>query len=148
MMKKKILLVMIMSALCSVATAASTIKTVLPDSIQWMDAKALPLGAKVAVLSGNPKKKGLYVARLKLPANYIVPAHAHPGDEYDTVISGVYHVGAGNKVDKHNGISLASGSFVALPAKMQHYGWTEEETVLEISGTGPWGMIYPKQHAS
>ena len=40
-----------------------------------------------AVLSGDPSKDGLYVLRLKMPANYKIAAHYHPTTEYVTVIS-------------------------------------------------------------
>ncbi len=49
------------------------------DGLTWGPAPpVLPKGAKIAVLSGDPSKDGLYVLRLKMPANYKIPAHNHP----------------------------------------------------------------------
>ena len=142
--------VLVVSALAlSCVAHAETIKPITPDSdtIKWRDAIGLPKGAKVAILTGNPEKNEFYVARLKLPANYEVPVHFHPKNEYDTVISGTYYFGTGDKADNQEGTALPSGSFVMFPAKTHHYGWTKEETVLEISGIGPWGTIHPKKSA-
>ena len=49
------------------------------DKVQWGPAPPiLPAGAQLAVLEGNPgAKKGPVVMRLKLPANYNIPAHWH-----------------------------------------------------------------------
>lgn len=47
-----------------------------PDAIKWGDAPpSLPKGAKLAVLYGDPSKDGLFVVRVKFPANYKVAAH-------------------------------------------------------------------------
>jgi hypothetical protein len=52
-----------------------------PSELQWGDApRTLPPGAKVAVLAGDPTKPGLFILRLRLPANYKIPAHWHPTD--------------------------------------------------------------------
>jgi len=85
---------------------------------------------------------------VKFPANYTVQPHHHVIDEYDTVISGTYYLGTGDKVNTDNGIALVAGSFAKIPAKINHYGWTKEETVLQISGMGPWGVIYQKPEES
>jgi hypothetical protein len=56
------------------------------DGLTWGPAPpVLPEGALIAILSGDPSKEGLYVLRLKMPANYTVPAHNHPTSEYVTV---------------------------------------------------------------
>lgn len=93
---------------------------------------------------GNPNKKEFYIARLKLPANYFVPAHRHLTNEYNTVISGTYYMGVGSKENSDTVIALPVGSFVAFPAGVDHYGFTKEATILEISGIGPWGTILKK----
>ena len=53
------------------ATAASADDHVIapPDSLKWSAGPpALPPGAQIAIVSGDPGKEGLYVLRLKLPA--------------------------------------------------------------------------------
>ena len=78
----------------------------------------LPKGAQIAVLSGDPSKDGLYVLRLKMPANYKIPAHNHPTSEYVTVISGKFHIGMGDKLDEKKGVELRAGGFGEAPAHM------------------------------
>ncbi len=112
-------------------------------SLTWLDLASLP-GTKYAVLSGDPGKKGFFTVRLKFPADYKVTPHYHAITEYDTIISGTYHLGAGKHVDMSPAHTLAlnPGTFIKIPAKTIHYGWTREETILQISGIGPWGAIY------
>ncbi len=128
-------------------TQAKSYTTVLPDSanLKWVEVKDMPKGAQAAILMGNPKKKGPFIARIKLPAGYTVPAHSHPVAEYDTVISGTWYLGMGSKLDFAETVALQPGSFVKVPAYSTHYGMTKTETIIQISGTGPWGMIYPKK---
>ena len=60
-----------------------------PTNLKWMDGPpGLPSGAKFAVVSGDPGKEGPFVIRIKMPANYAVPAHHHPTDERVTILSG------------------------------------------------------------
>src|SRR5436190_6142477 len=78
--------------------------------IKWGPApNVLPRGAQIAVVSGDPFKDGLYVVRLKMPSNYEIPAHNHPTSEYVTVLSGHFHIGMGDKLDRQNGLALQVG---------------------------------------
>ena len=80
--------------------------------IKWGPApNVLPRGAQIAVVSGYPSKDALYVVRLKMPSNYEIPAHNHPTSEYVTVISGDFHIGMGDKLDRQKGLALQVGGF-------------------------------------
>src|SRR2546425_13215234 len=64
-----------------------------PAAIQWKDGPAaLPSGAKLAVLEGDPAKEGPFTIRLTLPAGFKVPPHWHPNIEHTTVISGTLNL--------------------------------------------------------
>jgi quercetin dioxygenase-like cupin family protein len=116
---------------------------VSPQEIKWEPAPAvLPPGAEAAVLFGNPSKEGVFVLRLKLPANYRVAPHTHPVDEIVTVISGTFYKGMGETADPSKAQPLPAGSFFALPPGTAHYVFTKEETVIQISTNGPWGLTY------
>jgi hypothetical protein len=118
-------------------------KVVRPGSIKWMPAPpVLPKGAMVAVLTGNPEKPGMFTIRLKGPNGYIVPPHWHSMGEYVTVISGTFHLGAGDKFDKAKSETLGVGSFAYLPARMHHFAWCEGETVVQLHGIGPFDIHY------
>jgi quercetin dioxygenase-like cupin family protein len=114
-----------------------------PQEIKWGPAPAvLPPGAKAAVLFGDPSEDGLFVLRLKLPAGYAVAPHTHPVDEVITVISGTFRMGMGETADQSKVQPLPAGSFFALPPGTAHYVFADEETVVQISTIGPWGLTY------
>ena len=114
-----------------------------PDSIKWGDPPPfIPKGAKLAVLYGDPGKDGLFVVRVKLPANYKLAAHSHPTDEIVTVMSGTFMVGLGDKLDPKAVKGFPAGSTVVAPATVNHYGMTRQPTVIEISGMGPLAINY------
>ena len=54
---------------------------VLPADLKWDDAKALPPGAKIAVIEGPSNEAVPFTFRVKFPADYKVPAHWHPALE-------------------------------------------------------------------
>jgi uncharacterized RmlC-like cupin family protein len=125
------------------AAGEGKMAAVSPGEIKWSDAPAaLPKGAKAAVLYGDPAKSVLFIMRLKLPANYKIPAHWHPADEIVTVLSGTFFMGHGDKLDTSAGKPLAAGAFVSMPAKMHHFAYTKKETVVQLSAMGPWGITY------
>jgi quercetin dioxygenase-like cupin family protein len=106
-----------------------------PDDLKWGDVPpGLPPGAKMAVLAGDPTKKGLFTVRLQAPAGYKVPPHTHPTAENITVISGTFNVGTGDKFDEAAGKALEVGGFVVLPAGMKHYAWSTGDAIIQIHG--------------
>ena len=118
--------------------------TVVPaDKITWAPGPAsLPAGAQLAVLLGSPAKEGPFVIRLKFPDGFVVPPHRHSKDEFLTVVSGRFGVGAGEKFDKEVAVPLAATSFVHLPAGMPHYARADGETIVQINGVGPFDVVY------
>src|SRR5436190_19389843 len=89
------------------ATAQDQYTIVEPGSIKWVAAPpALPKGAQVAVLAGNPGKEGPFVMRLKFPSGYKIPAHTHPADENVTVLSGTLNISMGDKLDPKKGEAI------------------------------------------
>ena len=135
-------------ALAGIASAASADTMdghtiIAPQEIEWGPAPpVLPPGAEVAVLFGDPSKEGLFAMRLKLPEGYSVPPHMHPVDEDVTVISGTFSLGMGETADQSKAQPLPAGSFIALPPGEAHYVFIDEETVIQISTVGPWGLTY------
>ena len=114
-----------------------------PDAVKWGPVPpSFPKGAMIAVLSGDPSQDGPYVVRLKMPANYQIPAHHHSKVENITVLSGSFHAGMGDKLDAKKGEELLPGGFMTLPPDMNHYAWTSAETVIQVHGPGPVDIIY------
>ena len=113
------------------------------DQVRWAAGPpSLQPGAQAAVLHGDPAKEGLFVMRLKLPAGYSIAPHTHPKPEIVTVISGAFNVGMGGVADKTKVQRLPAGSFFAFDSGMAHYAHVDEETVVQISSTGPWAITY------
>jgi quercetin dioxygenase-like cupin family protein len=125
------------------AFAQSTHVLVPADKVQWGPAPpALPAGAQISVLEGNPSEKGALTLRLKLPADYKIPPHWHSMAERVTVLSGALHVGMGDKLDRKASQALEPGGFVSLPANMHHFAWTAGPTVVQINLEGPFDIFY------
>jgi len=113
------------------------------DKVQWGPAPpALPPGAEISVLEGNPSEKGAVTLRLRFPAKYNIPAHWHSMTERVTVLSGALHVGMGDRLDRRTSQMLAPGGFVSLPANMHHFAWTDNQTVVQINLEGPFDIFY------
>jgi quercetin dioxygenase-like cupin family protein len=114
-----------------------------PQEIKWGPAPAsIPPGAEAAVLYGDPGKEELFALRLKLPAGYAIAPHSHPKPEIVTVISGTFKLGAGDVADASKTQALPAGSFFAFAPGSTHYVFTDEETVIQLNSTGPWGLTY------
>jgi quercetin dioxygenase-like cupin family protein len=122
------------------AQAAGSPKIIQPDALTWAPAQGLPPGAQIAVLYGNPSKKGPFAVRFKFPSGYEVATHSHPTDELLTVISGKARMAFGEKADEAHAQPLPAGAFMILPAGAWHRLWTDAETVIELHSTGPFSV--------
>jgi hypothetical protein len=121
----------------------STHVLVPADKVQWGPAPPVfPAGAQIAVLEGNPAEKGPITLRLKFPANYNIAPHWHSMAERVTVLSGVFNIGMGDKLDRGASQKLAPGGFVSLPASMHHFAWTTTPTVVQVNLEGPFDIFY------
>ncbi len=122
---------------------AEAMEAFTPDTVKWADEPILPKGAQSVVLVGGPNKAGVFIAWLKFPANYPIPPHIHPFTEVITVLRGKLGNGMGESLDTKKGKIFKTGSSFVLPANHAHYVWTtDEETIVELIATGPWGITY------
>ena len=111
-----------------------------PKEANWGPAPPmLPPGAQIAVLAGDPTKPAAYAVRLKLPANYAIPAHSHPTDENVVVTSGEVTWGMGDKLIKGapSNKTLPVGGFAQMPANVNHFSYTTQESTIVLFGQGP-----------
>jgi quercetin dioxygenase-like cupin family protein len=115
---------------------------VAPADLKWADVPSLPPGAKIAVIEGPMNEAKPFTMRLRLPADYQVPAHFHSGIEHVTVISGTFNMGTGDKLDTKATRALGVGSIVIMQPGTRHFAWTKEETVVQVHGVGPWTVTY------
>jgi len=129
---------------------SSHVKAYSPDDVKWTPApKALPAGAQMTVLEGDPMKPGPYTMRLKMPNNYRIPPHSHARVEHVTVLNGTIRVGMGDKFDEKSMNSLGAGSFAAIEPGTHHYAMVKNDnilkgrdTILQLHGEGPWEIKY------
>src|SRR5213593_343965 len=62
--------------------------------IEWKDGPpALPKGAKMAILEGDPTQPGVFTMRLRFPDGFQVFPHWHTQTEHATVIKGTLTLG-------------------------------------------------------
>lgn len=139
----KISLALVLTSWMSFAVADAHIMK-LPNDMEWMSGPpSLPPGAQITKVYGDPAKKGMFVARLKFPAGYKVPAHWHSKDENLTILEGEFNMGTGDKLDETKTQKLPAGSFVHMPMKMRHFAFAGEQGVtLQMHGMGPFDITY------
>jgi quercetin dioxygenase-like cupin family protein len=118
-------------------------KKFTPQEIKWSPGPpSLPAGAEVALLYGDATKEGLFVLRIKVPKGYRVPPHMHPRPEIATVLSGVVRLGMAEAPAATKEQVFPAGSFYATPPGMAHYFVADEDSVVQVNSTGPWGINY------
>ena len=108
---------------------------VTPDQLVW---KLLIPGVEMAVVSGNPDKKGgLYVIRIRSQGDVKVPPHWHVTEEHVTVLAGSFLMAHGEKYDASKLIELKAGAHSIVPATMRHFGLHRAGNVIEVFGEAP-----------
>jgi quercetin dioxygenase-like cupin family protein len=117
-------------------TAAHIVAT--PQELAWRSPPpALPAGSEVAMLYGDPTQPGPFVMRLRAPKGYRVSTHTHPDVEVVTVLSGALRISMGGAEKR-----LPAGGFFAMPAGVEHRVEIDEDAVIQINASGPWGIDY------
>jgi quercetin dioxygenase-like cupin family protein len=118
-------------------------KMVAPDQIAWgKPPPGLPLSAEVAVLDGNPMQPGTYYIRMRLPDGTQIKPHWHSKDEHITVLSGQLGMGMGDTWTTAALHDLPAGGFFSLPAHQKHFAVSRGETIIQVSGPGPFDIHY------
>jgi hypothetical protein len=116
------------------------------DELKWINSSVFA-GAQVAPLAGAPYT-GPYAIRIKRPDGQIESPHRHESDEYVSVISGVLHVGIGDRVDRPSARTFRAGSFIVIPAQTLHYSWAEGDVVEDVHWSGPAAHLYARKTIS
>jgi len=112
-------------------------------SLKWgAGPDALPKGATVAVVAGDPSKPGPFVMRAHAPAGYRVMPHWHPTDENITVLEGTVALGMGDSWDAAKMDSLGAGGVAVLPANMRHSFLAKTAATIQVHGMGPFAITY------
>lgn len=113
-----------------------------PEQFEWGPVASMAPGAEITVLEGELSEAEPFTFRLRLPADYVVAPHTHPEYERVTVLSGTFHFAHGREFDRAQTQALTEGSFAVMAPGEPMFGYTEEETVIQLHGTGPWAIEY------
>ncbi|WP_018926339.1 cupin domain-containing protein [Pseudomonas umsongensis] len=113
------------------------------SELKWVAAPSVGPGAMMAMIEGDLKTAEPFTLRLKLPANTKVGVHTHPVTERVTVISGTFYFATGDTFDPAKAKAYKPGDTLIIPAGLSMYAATrKQEAVLQLHGTGPWGITY------
>jgi len=116
-----------------------------PEQADWKDVPE-GHGVQTAVVSGDPRKEGLYVIRVKFPPGIMSAPHSHPEDRHAVVLKWTWYTGTDDTWDPERTVPLKPGSYMKHPAGAVHYdGAKDEEVIVQIAGYGPSGTteVYP-----
>lgn len=132
-------------ATASAAPMPANVLTLASSALTWSDfpRPGFDPGMKLAVLQGDPGKKGPYVLRLQFPAGYRFPLHWHPTIENLTVVSGTFLLGMGNTTDWNALKTYGPGDYLYIPPRHAHFGGSGAQgtTVIQLHGEGPFELI-------
>jgi quercetin dioxygenase-like cupin family protein len=111
---------------------------------QWFPVPTiLPLGAKLAVVSGDPFNRGEFTIEFAMPDSYTLPPHTNPAREHVVIKDGSLRVGLGSKIDRKKSFVLAAGDTATTPAGVAHWSIAEGDTHIVVTySTGPFGIAY------
>lgn len=124
---------------------AGFISVVDPSKLNWADAPSVGPGAKIAMIEGDLKSAEPFTFRLKLPADFKIAVHTHPTAERVTVLRGDFYFATGDKFDAAKAKAYKPGGAFIVPQGMPMYAFTRKgEAILQVHGTGPWGIDYIK----
>lgn len=115
---------------------------IAPDALEWSDVASMDAPAQIAVIEGDLSAEEPFTFRLKLPADYDIRPHVHPAYERVTVLSGTLHFAHGETFDRDATTELPQGGVAIMAPGEPMYGYTEVDTIIQLHGTGPWGIEY------
>ncbi|MBB3329425.1 hypothetical protein BDK63_000265 [Halomonas campaniensis] len=113
-----------------------------PDELSWGPVGSMGEGAEIAIIEGNLGEEAPFTFRLRLADGYEIKPHVHPAYERVTVLSGTLHFAHGETFDPGATTRLPVGGYAIMSPGDAMFGYAEGETVIQLHGTGPWGIEY------
>jgi hypothetical protein len=104
---------------------------VTPGELDWGDIGSMAPPAQIAVIEGDLSAEEPFTIRL-----------LHPEYERVTVLSGTLHFAHGEAFDPDEATELPQGSVAIMAPGEPMFGYASEDTVIQLHGTGPWGIDY------
>ena len=130
--------------LCAVPTFAQAPQAWDAKNIVWQDIDAD--GTKYSVLEGDRNAPGkAFTYAFFIPAGYW-EHHWHSQDARVAVISGELKVSFGDTLDKAGAKGYPVGSYLLVPADVQHTMGAEVDTIIIGTAMGPWSTHHKEEH--
>ncbi|HET6942447.1 MAG TPA: hypothetical protein VFH89_09825 [Sphingomicrobium sp.] len=131
-------------ALLATSSAHSQFVGNNPGNAPWKAGPAaLPKGAKMILVSGDPAKSGPYTVQMRYPAGYKIGPHRYPSEVRFKILNGGLTYGLGT--DTRSGVkSLTKGTSGKVPANSYYFASTSVGATLEFTGTGPISVEYAR----
>lgn len=115
---------------------------ITPDELEWGPVASMGEGAQIALIEGDISEEEPFTFRIKMEPGYEILPHIHPEYERVTVLEGTLYFAHGEEFDRDEVRKLPVGSVAIMPPGDPMFGYVEEETVIQLHGTGPWGIEY------
>ncbi len=113
-----------------------------PEQLRWGPVASMGEGAEIAFIEGDISQSEPFTFRLRMEDGYRILPHVHPAYERVTVLQGTLHFAHGREFDMGQTRELPVGSVAIMPPGDPMFGYAEGETVIQLHGTGPWGIEY------
>jgi hypothetical protein len=112
------------------------------QELEWGPVASMGEGAEISFIEGDISRAEPFTFRLRLEDGYRILPHVHPEYERVTVLSGTLHFAHGEAFDPAGTRALPVGSVAIMPPGDPMFGYAEGEVVIQLHGTGPWGIEY------
>ncbi len=113
-----------------------------PEDLTWGPVGSMGEGAEIAIIEGDLSEEAPFTFRLRLEDGYEIRPHVHPAYERVTVISGTLHFAHGESFEPEATTRLPVGGYAIMAPGDAMFGYAEGETIIQLHGTGPWGIDY------
>ena len=112
------------------------------DELEWGPVASMGEGAEITVMEGDPSSVEPFTMRIRMEDGYEIMPHVHPEYERGTILQGTLHFAHGEEFDRDATRALPEGSFFVMAPGDPMFGYAEGEVILQLHGTGPWGIEY------
>lgn len=113
-----------------------------PDDLSWGPVGSMGEGAEIAIIEGDLSAEAPFTFRLRMEDDYEIRPHVHPAYERVTVLQGTLHFAHGEEFDREVAQALPVGGYAIMSPGDPMFGYAEGETIIQLHGTGPWGIEY------
>ncbi len=137
----RIVIALMLAVVSTLVFAQETaVQTWNPENIFWQRTDSD--GTKWAVLEGDKDAPGkAFTYAFFLPAGHW-EHHFHNQDARVAVVSGALKVAVGPELDKAGAKTYPAGSFLYVPANVQHTMGADVDTICIGTAVGPWKTHY------